>query len=96
MSEPLKIYRESPPTQDQLRVMLSRLDGAIGVFEELGIPGHEAAHALGAFRADLSAMVTEEPAGGPAVADFPAVRVAHRAAVASLSYYDSMMGRKKE
>ena len=40
--------------------MLDKIDDALSVFEELGIPGHEAAHHLIAFKAALMTVTTLE------------------------------------
>ena len=40
--------------------MLDKVDDALGVFQQLGIPGHEAAHHLQAFKAQLMKLPTRE------------------------------------
>ena len=55
----LTIYAPAPTTHRKC-MMLDKIDDALSVFEELGIPGHEAAHHLTAFKAALMTVPTQE------------------------------------
>lgn len=48
-------------TRDQLVEILDAVDATMDGFRLLGIPGHEAAHHLGAFRKGLKGLIPVDP-----------------------------------
>lgn len=58
-TNPLTIYAPAPTTHQKC-IMLDKVDDALGVFQQLGISGHEAAHHLQAFKAQLMKLPTRE------------------------------------
>lgn len=49
----LTLYPPHPINRDDVLKMVATLDDAIGVFRDLGLPGHELCHGLHSFRKDL-------------------------------------------